>query len=64
MTTWVAIPIKAPDACKTRLAPVLSDAARRALAADMLRHVVGAAEGAGDVRLVGPSRHGLPETVG
>lgn len=64
MTTWVAIPIKAPDACKTRLAPALSDAARRALVADMLRHVVEAAEGAGEVRLVGPSRHGLPETIG
>lgn len=64
MTTWIAVPIKAPEACKTRLSPVLSETARRALAADMLRHVVEAAKGAGEVRLVGPSRHGLPETIG
>jgi 2-phospho-L-lactate guanylyltransferase len=63
MTTWVAIPVKAPEACKTRLASVLPEAARRTLVADMLRHVLAAAEGVGEVRLVGPSRHGLPETV-
>jgi len=64
MTTWVVIPIKAPEACKTRLAGVLPETARRALVAEMLRHVVEAADGVGAVRLVGPSRHGLSETVG
>jgi len=63
MTTWIAIPIKAPEACKTRLSPALPDAARRELVAEMLRHVVGAATGVGEVRIIGPSRHGLPETV-
>lgn len=63
MTTWIAVPIKAPEACKTRLAPVLAPVARRALAADMLRHVVEMAKGAGDMHLVGPSRHGLPQNV-
>jgi 2-phospho-L-lactate guanylyltransferase len=64
MTCWIVVPIKAPEACKTRLAVVVPDAARRRLVADMLRHVIETAQGAGEVRLMGPSRHGLPETVG
>jgi 2-phospho-L-lactate guanylyltransferase len=66
MTCWVVTPIKAPDACKTRLRPALGDAARRDLVARMLRHVVGAARatpGVDQVLLLGPSRHGLtPDT--
>ena len=63
MTTWIAVPIKAPEACKTRLASVLPLAARQTLVADMLRHVVEAADRLGEVRILGPSRHGLPETI-
>lgn len=66
MTCWVVIPIKAPEACKTRLRPALGEAARRELVAAMLRHVVevaGEAPGVDAVRLIGPSRHGLPATV-
>jgi 2-phospho-L-lactate guanylyltransferase len=66
MTCWVVIPIKAPEACKTRLRPALGEAARRELVAAMLHHVVevaGAAAGVDAVRLIGPSRHGLPPTV-
>jgi 2-phospho-L-lactate guanylyltransferase len=64
MTSWIVTPIKAPEACKTRLVPALNDAARRELVGSMLRHVVGVAReaaGPGDqVLLLGPSRHGLP----
>jgi len=66
MTCWVVIPIKAPAACKTRLRPALGEAARRELVAGMLRHVVevaSAAPGVDAVRLIGPSRHGLPASV-
>lgn len=66
MTCWVVIPIKAPEACKTRLRPALGEAARRELVAGMLHHVVGvagAAPGVDAVRLIGPSRHGLSPTV-
>jgi len=66
MTCWVVIPIKAPEACKTRLRPALGEAARRELVAGMLRHVVetaGGAPGVDAVRLIGPSRHGLPAAV-
>lgn len=66
MTCWVVIPIKAPEACKTRLRAALGEAARRELVAGMLRHVVdvASAEPAVDaVRLIGPSRHGLPEEI-
>ena len=63
MKRWIVTPIKAPEACKTRLAPALGEAARRELVGSMLRHVVGVAQraaGAGDqVLLLGPSRHGL-----
>lgn len=66
MTTWVVTPIKAPEACKTRLRPALEDRARRELVAGMLRHVVEtarAAEGVDEVLLVGPSRHDLSATT-
>ncbi|CAN7256811.1 2-phospho-L-lactate guanylyltransferase [Phenylobacterium sp. LjRoot219] len=66
MTCWVVIPIKAPEACKTRLRPALGEAARRELVAGMLRHVVevaGAEPAVDAVRLIGPSRHGLPAEV-
>jgi 2-phospho-L-lactate guanylyltransferase len=62
MTCWVLTPMKAPEACKTRLAPVLGEAARRELVARMLRHVVevaGQAPGVDEVVLLGPSSHGL-----
>jgi len=66
VTCWVVIPIKAPDACKTRLAGVLGDAARRDLVAYMLHHVVEVASdapGVDDVLLLGPERHGLPTAL-
>ncbi|CAN7345509.1 2-phospho-L-lactate guanylyltransferase [Phenylobacterium sp. LjRoot225] len=62
MSRWVLTPVKAPEACKTRLSPVLSEAARRELVARMLRHVVETAAAAPDVDevvLLGPSSHGL-----
>lgn len=64
MTVWVVAPIKAPDACKTRLKDALSDPAREALVARMLWHVVACAEtvvGPDSVLLLGSARHGLPE---
>lgn len=66
MTCWVLTPVKAPEACKTRLSPVLDAAARRALVARMLRHVVdaaAAAPGVGEVLLLGPSGHDLPRPL-
>lgn len=65
MTRWIVIPIKAPDRCKTRLRGALTDARRQALTASMLRHVVDAASGIDDVAvlLLGPSRHGLPDSL-
>jgi 2-phospho-L-lactate guanylyltransferase len=62
MTTWAVIPVKAPAACKTRLAPALDAAERQALAASMLAQVAAAARGASgvdEVLIMGPSRHGL-----
>ena len=62
MTCWVVVPIKAPADCKTRLRPVLGDAARGELVASMLRRVVGVASACAAVDrvlLLGPSRHGL-----
>ena len=66
MTCWVLIPIKAPEACKTRLSPVLDEAARRALAAGMLHHVAetaSAARGVDEAVLLGPSHHGLSAQI-
>ena len=66
MTTWVVTPVKAPEACKTRLAPALGDTERQALVASMLGRVVeaaSAAAGIDEVLLLGPSRHGLPASI-
>jgi 2-phospho-L-lactate guanylyltransferase len=66
MTCWVVVPIKAPAACKTRLAGVLGEEARAALVARMLAHVVavaGAAPGIDRVLLVGLSRHALDPAI-
>lgn len=64
MLRWIVIPVKAPEACKTRLMPALGDDERQALVAAMLRQTVDAARsvvGREAVLLVGPSRHGLSE---
>jgi len=64
---WVIIPIKAPEVCKTRLSPALSDAERQTLVAAMLRQTVAAAQavvGPEQVLLLGPSRHGLGGDIG
>ena len=61
---WIVIPVKAPEACKSRLAPVLGENARQELVADMLHRTVAAAQSASgpkQILLLGPSRHGLPE---
>ena len=62
MRHWIVLPIKAPADCKTRLRGVLDDAAREALVADMLHHVVAACSqvAGAAVFLLGPERHGLP----
>ncbi len=62
MTCWAVIPIKAADACKTRLADMLSPDGRQALVRRMVAHVVATAEAAAGVdavMLLGPSRHDL-----
>ncbi|AEG49865.1 2-phospho-L-lactate guanylyltransferase CofC [Sphingobium chlorophenolicum L-1] len=67
MNCWIVIPVKAPAACKTRLSPVLDEAGRRDLVAEMLHRTVTAATkavGMERLRLLGPSRHGLPENMG
>lgn len=65
MTTWIVTPIKAPEACKTRLSGAMSDVARRDLVRDMLRHVVEVAQSTTDaeLRILGPSRHGLSAEI-
>jgi len=65
MTTWIVMPIKAPAACKTRLSGAMSDAARRDLVRDMLRHVVEVARAvpSAELRILGPSRHGLAADI-
>lgn len=66
MSCWAIVPIKASDACKTRLRGSLSDADRRALAARMVRHVVETAGGSvaiDRVAIVGPERHGLDPAI-
>ncbi|MEC3909543.1 2-phospho-L-lactate guanylyltransferase [Sphingobium sp. CR2-8] len=66
MHSWVVIPIKAPGACKTRLATVLNANDRCALVRDMLGQVVEAARsvvGDDNVRVLGPSVHGLSSPV-
>ena len=65
MTTWIVTPIKAPEACKTRLSGAMSDAARQDLVRDMLRHVVEVARAipGAELRILGPSRHGLAADI-
>ena len=66
MTNWIVIPIKTPEACKTRLSTVLGDQERRRLVAEMLGRTVSAARtvvGGDQVLLLGPSRHGLPDDI-
>lgn len=66
MTCRIVIPIKAPALCKTRLAPILGEAERQAIVAEMLRRTVSAASdatGADEFFLLGPSRHGLPDHI-
>jgi len=66
VTNWVVIPIKALDACKTRLRPALGDAERRALVRAMLANVIEAAlnaERVDRVALLGPEQHSAPDTV-
>lgn len=66
MTCWAIIPAKPPGNGKNRLSPVLDEAARSELVRAMLGHVVAAVEAARNVDtvcLIGPSRHGLPETI-
>lgn len=66
MSCWVIIPIKPPEQAKMRLAGALDPQARAALVGAMLRHVaqVSAAAALVDrVCLLGPSRHGLPDSL-
>lgn len=66
MRRWVVIPVKAPEACKTRLMPALGDEERQTLVAAMLRRTVEAARavaGRDELLLLGPSRHGLDEDI-
>ncbi|HJT39929.1 MAG TPA: 2-phospho-L-lactate guanylyltransferase, partial [Sphingobium sp.] len=42
---WIVIPVKAPEACKTRLSPALDEAGRRDLVEKMLERTVAAAAG-------------------
>ncbi|HKT75379.1 MAG TPA: 2-phospho-L-lactate guanylyltransferase [Sphingobium sp.] len=66
MLCWVVIPVKAPEACKTRLSPALGDDERQALVAAMLRQTLAAARAVvarERVMLLGPSRHGLDEDI-
>ena len=66
MRCWVVIPVKAPEACKTRLSPALGDDERQALVAAMLRQTLVAARAVvarERVMLLGPSRHGLEDDI-
>jgi 2-phospho-L-lactate guanylyltransferase len=65
MTAWIVIPVKAPGDGKSRLGAVLDDAGRRDLVASMLAAAVAAASAIADsnVLLLGPARHGLPDTL-
>lgn len=65
MSRWIVVPVKAPGAGKSRLAASLDEDARRVLVAAMLGHVmdVAAQAGADAVLLLGPSRHGHPDTI-
>lgn len=67
MTVWIVIPVKGPAAGKTRLSAVLKPEGRNELVAELLERAVDAAAkavGVEAVRLLGPSRRGLPDEVG
>lgn len=66
MNVWVVIPVKLPEKAKIRLAGVLGEPERAALADAMLRHVVSTAQAADHVRqvaLLGPSRLGMDADI-
>lgn len=66
MSVSVVIPVKGLAGSKTRLASALEQDARQTLVHAMAAHVVSAARAAsnvGDVVLVGPDRHGLPDSI-
>ncbi len=66
MSCWVIIPVKPPEQAKMRLAGALNPNARAALVGAMLRHVAqvsAAADHVDRVCLLGPSRHGLPDSL-
>lgn len=46
---WAVVPIKALDRAKSRLAPILGTAARRALVLTMLQHTLSVLVGCGDI---------------
>jgi 2-phospho-L-lactate guanylyltransferase len=62
VTTWVVIPVKAPEHGKQRLAEALDDFSRQRLVRALLGNVVGAAEAAvttATTFILGPSAHGF-----
>ncbi len=66
MTCWAIIPVRASGEGKSRLAEVLGPEERQGLVSAMLAHVAEAAGRASNIAktcIVGPSRHGLPETI-
>jgi 2-phospho-L-lactate guanylyltransferase len=64
MTCWIAIPIKEPGACKTRLRAVLGDAEREHLAGAMLHHVLTVTRNVGGrVLLIAPAGHDVPAEI-
>jgi 2-phospho-L-lactate/phosphoenolpyruvate guanylyltransferase len=66
MMCWAIIPLKEPQACKTRLRGALSGAERRWLVARMARHVVDTARSCGavdHVAILGPERHGMDSSI-
>ena len=63
---WIAIPIKEPAACKTRLRAVLDDTRREQLAGAMLRHVLTVTRNAaagGRIMLIAPDGHDVPSAI-
>lgn len=66
MTCWAIIPARAPGEGKSRLAGALDEAERKTLVSAMLVHVaetVGSARNIARMCILGPSRHGLPDTI-
>ena len=66
MTCWIAIPIKEPGACKTRLRAMLDDAGREQLAGAMLHHVLTVTRNAATghkLLLLAPIGHDVPPAI-